>query len=274
MIDLVHFAVRSARLTLVFRDWAEARALWQRLIRVTGVSCIVLMPDHIHVLLKPEAVPSLLAALRGFARWRNHHRGERGPVWDRGARAQPVSGWDHAARLDRYVHMNPCRAGLVRDPLAWPFSTHRDAVGLAVPCARRRVKDPDAYHRNVSADRSTDMMGTQLPAMPTTDRGRHAQVSEVLAAVSALTRTPTECLRSDQSARRLLIRAAKTLTAAPVQQVAGAAGVSRRTVQRVPARRDAAVVAVERVLRDDRFSALRLGDLRRRPEWTKYRRLS
>ncbi len=38
---------------------------------------------------------------------------------------------DHAAlRYLAYAHANPVTAGMVNDPLAWPFSSHRDVLGF------------------------------------------------------------------------------------------------------------------------------------------------
>lgn len=56
------------------------------------------------------------------------------------------------------MHPNPCRARLVADPLAWPFSTHRDAVGLAVdPVVPRAGPDelPAQIAREIGVHRAT-----------------------------------------------------------------------------------------------------------------------
>jgi hypothetical protein len=100
-----------------------------------------------------------------FARWRNHARGERGPVWQTHPAPQALPDVQHTRRTIRYVLLNPCRAGLVADPLAWPYSTHRDAVGLAVPGVRRIEREPERFHRWVSADGTVDVAGTALPVV-------------------------------------------------------------------------------------------------------------
>ena len=37
---------------------------------------------------------------------------------------------EHLAHLSRYIHLNPVRAGLVRQAQEWPFSSYREYVGL------------------------------------------------------------------------------------------------------------------------------------------------
>jgi hypothetical protein len=53
-------------------------------------------------------------------------------------------------RVVAYVHRNPVVDGLVEDPLEWSFSTHRDALGLAIPAVRRLTEDPKRLHDQVS----------------------------------------------------------------------------------------------------------------------------
>jgi hypothetical protein len=93
--------------------------------------------------------------------------------------ARAVEGVEALRRNVRYVALNPCRASLVRCPLAWPWSTHRDVMGtcvdpwvtadrLAMAFGRSSAGFAEWYHRYVSADPSTVVDGTALPiaAMP------------------------------------------------------------------------------------------------------------
>jgi hypothetical protein len=45
----------------------------------------------------------------------------------------------YALELVRYIHRNPVRAGLVRDPLDWAFSSHAKWMGIPGP----ELCDPD-----------------------------------------------------------------------------------------------------------------------------------
>jgi putative transposase len=77
----------------------------------------LVMPDHIHALLRfpPEAV--IRETIRGWKRWTNR---QLGIAWQDGY-------FDHRLRRDeslkekaRYILQNPVRAGLVSAPEEWP----------------------------------------------------------------------------------------------------------------------------------------------------------
>ncbi len=110
----------------LIHDWHEAAELWRRLQRLGPLRAAVIMPDHVHLVLRSVHWPSWLGCLSGYARWRNHRRDEHGRcVWLPAPPAQAIQSHQHLQTTIRYVHLNPCRAKLVSDPLAWPFSTHR-----------------------------------------------------------------------------------------------------------------------------------------------------
>jgi REP element-mobilizing transposase RayT len=264
--------------TLLFRYWREARALWDQLAGVPGIRAAALMPDHIHVLLPESSVSALKAALRAYALWRNHDRGERGPVWEHGSLGRRPLSDQHGETTVRYIHLNPCRAQLAADPLAWAFSTHRDACGLAVPPIVGRVHDPDAFQADLASDRFVVSNDPRLPAPQLSGRTRGiASIQDVFAAVSALTRTPAAQLKERGAARSLLLRAARTYADASPPQIAAAAGVSLPTVFRAKpkkdARRDPAVQLVGSVLHDGRFALLTDRQVWRGPArgWARYR---
>ncbi len=154
-------------------------------------------------------------------------------------------------RNERYIHLNPCRARLIDDPLAWPWSTHRDRVGLAWPCAVPTRTDPAAFHRYVSADPSVAVDGTLLPC-----RLDGGTAEQVYAAVSALTRSPAERLQLRGPARTLWIQSLRLLTELTQPAIAREVGVCLSTVQRLPPRWTPEIRLVRRVLGDRRFPAL------------------
>lgn len=263
---MVHAAIRAVKGTLLFHDWAEARVLWDQLTQRVRLHALVLIPDHVHAQLLESALRDLATAPRAYALLRNHARGERGPVWEHGAHPTPIRGDRHVERTRRYIHLNPCRRELVLDPLAWPFSTHRDVVGLAIPAACRAVPNPERWHAYVSSDPSVRVAGTSLPARRAE---RPATLLEVHAAVSSLTRTPASEVTRRPAARDLLIRAARALTTASSVEIAALAGVHPTTVTRHASCNDGLVELVERVLGDTRFASLGDGDLRAR--WSRCR---
>jgi REP element-mobilizing transposase RayT len=91
------------------------------------LNAYVIMPDHVHLLLRPQETWSLAKILRGFkgytARQVNKDLGRRGPF------CQDES-FDHLIRNDadwadkfHYIHENPVKAGLVERPQDYPFSS-------------------------------------------------------------------------------------------------------------------------------------------------------
>ncbi|MFH1464709.1 MAG: hypothetical protein ABIO70_10015 [Pseudomonadota bacterium] len=149
----------------LFHDWREARRLWDGLLSVGPLQAAVLMPDHVHAVVPSVNWSAWLAFLRGYANWRNHLRGEVGrDVWLPAVPPEELKGQLHRRRTLRYVALNPCRDRLAPDPLAWPFSTHRDAVGLAIPGVVPVARDPAAHHAHVSGDPSVAVAGTALPS--------------------------------------------------------------------------------------------------------------
>jgi hypothetical protein len=263
---MYHLVARSADGRLLFRTWAEGLALWRRVVRgVPGLVAFTVMPDHLHLLHPDDVRLPLAQILAGYARWRNRARRERGRVFEPLPAAQYLADEDKRRRTVRYVHLNPCRARLVRDPLAWPLSTHRDAVGLAAPPVVRVRRDVAAFHAFVSGDPSVAPAGTPLPVAA----ARTDDVDAVLAAVSALTRTPLEDLGRRGVARTLFLRAlAAHCPEVPRALAAARVGAARSTAFAAAALAD---VLVARALHDPRFPALAAGDLRTAPGWERYR---
>lgn len=257
--------VRAGR--LLFRDWVEAARLWADVIRLPTLRAAVLMPNHVHVLTERDVLVLMRDVSSAHARRLNHLRGRSGQVFEPLPPPQPVTGALKVSRNERYIHLNPCRKGLCDDPLAWPFSTHRDRVGLAYPLVVPRAREVDRYHAYVSSDPHVRVDGTELPVggYDTLD------LFDIEAAVSAATRTPLPLLRRRGPARSMLLRCARALTGCSVSELAARLGVGRRTVLRHAPVRDDAVRVVERIAGDARFAPLDAGDRRR--GWGPYSRL-
>jgi hypothetical protein len=185
---MYHLVARGADGRLLFRTWTEGLALWDRLILgVPGILALTVMPDHLHAVHPRDVRLELARVVASFARWRHAHRGESGRVFQPLPEAEWLPNPERRRRTVRYVHLNPCRAHLVPDPLAWPLSTHRDMVGLAVPRVVPVHRDPVDFHRRVSTDPTVSVAGTPLPegTVGTDD------LFGLRDAVSAVTRTPS-----------------------------------------------------------------------------------
>ncbi len=267
--------------TLLFRSHAEARALWTLLVaRFPEALSLCLMPNHLHVDLPHDDPAGGLSDVMGaYARFRNHSRSQVGRVWEQRPETRTPEDADHARRLQRYTLLNPTRAGLVADPLAWPWSSHRDLVGLADSPLLERAPHAGRHHAWVSGDPSVHPAGTPLPRVLWHD----VEWGMVIDAVCAVTRSFPHELQRRGHARTLALKTAWAHDLRDAGALAAAVGVERRgvhaAVDGVPPRgakfADPALAACVTVVGDARFSALFLGDLRGVGGWarSKYRHL-
>lgn len=88
----------------------------------------VLMTNHFHLFVKiPE--PNLSAGLQAwesaYARYFNKRRKRDGALFQGRFHPVLVESDGHAWSVSRYVHLNPCRAGLAAAPEAYRWSTYR-----------------------------------------------------------------------------------------------------------------------------------------------------
>jgi REP element-mobilizing transposase RayT len=151
--------------------WRE----WTLLFPKLEAACI--MPNHLHAL-EPTDSSQLSSTRIRIERMLRRMQNTSGPSWEWQTVPEPSLVRDREKWLRdlRYIHLNPCRDRLVSDPLEWPWSTHRDWVGLAPDpeslSARTKGLLPwksvdwrTQFHRWVSADTSTGTpQGTVLPS--------------------------------------------------------------------------------------------------------------
>jgi putative transposase len=85
-----------------------------------------LMSNHVHHVLIPAAPDSLAKGLghlhNDFARWQHVQRDLTGHLWQNRFFSCPLDE-DHLWQALRYIELNPVRAGLVREPWDWPWSS-------------------------------------------------------------------------------------------------------------------------------------------------------
>jgi hypothetical protein len=266
---MLHVVAHAVSGEFLWCSHEEGLALWSRLLALQPAA-LCLMPDHVHLLTERYDRAAFFRLLSGYARWRNAHRGERhaGGVWLPHPPPDRPPGPKHLRRVYRYIALNPCRERLADDPLAWAFSTHRDAVGLAIPGAVRTARSPEELHHYVSADETVAVEGSALP-LPRADAGRPAWGS-LVAAVSALTRTPVDRLSAPGLPRQILVAAARQAGGMRVQPIAARLAVSRWTLQREPGVHPELLLLVARVLDEVRFPALGAQRFDRMPRWRRY----
>ncbi|MFH1466844.1 MAG: hypothetical protein ABIO70_20845 [Pseudomonadota bacterium] len=264
---MLHIVAHAVPGTFLWQRWEEGLALWTRLLALRPAA-LCLMPDHVHLLVGRCDERAFGGALSGYARWLALQRGRVGGLWLPHPPPVAPGGRLHLQRTLRYLLLNPCRDGLVDDPLAWCLSTHRDTVELAWPPVVRAAPQPDRFHHYISADHSVDPAGTPLP-LPRPDAGPPGW-SALVAVTSAVTRTPADHLPSPGPGRQLLIAAARALGGLSAARIGARLGLSRQTVHREPSVGPDQLALVARALGDPRFPALVDGDLGQSPRWRRY----
>lgn len=171
----MHLVARAKAGRHPFEDPAAAWWFWWRLRqRFPNIAAACLMPNHLHLLVRsnrPELDRRRLGVLlAGFSR----HLGQRS-LWQKVPSPARIPDRKHLLRQVRYVHLNPCRDGLVDDPLRWPWSTHRGLLGAAMDpwvtpatlagALGRATRGFGAWlHHYVSSDPSVSVSGTPPPA--------------------------------------------------------------------------------------------------------------
>lgn len=217
--------------------------LWRHLERsFPDATSAVLMGDHTHL---TDAFDDEAAARRAVGGLVSGLRRSRGP-WSE-LRWQPpdlqrITTPKIHARAVRYDHLNPCRAGLVDDPLAWPYSTHRDVVGavaspwvdadrLASALGHRADGFGEWFHRYVSRDLSTNQHGSRSPIVTATSLDA-LPIARLIAAVLAATRSRVEALRRRTPARELFLALARRHGWADGTLLRWICGVSKSTIHR------------------------------------------
>jgi REP element-mobilizing transposase RayT len=94
----------------------------------------VIMPNHVHVLLRPfpgQALSTILHSWKSFTAKRIHSVvGSCGTLWQREYFDRMIRNRRHLLVTAQYIHDNPVRAGLVQHAEDWPFSTAREPLRI------------------------------------------------------------------------------------------------------------------------------------------------
>ncbi len=130
---LYHVTAHSIDEGVLFRDAADRTAFLNLLARVCEhyeISCLAwcLMTNHYHLVLQTEN-PNLGRAMQylnsHFAQASNRRHGRRGPVFLRRYHPSIVESESYLMQAIRYVLLNPVKAGIVRSPGEWRWSSFR-----------------------------------------------------------------------------------------------------------------------------------------------------
>jgi putative transposase len=99
-----------------------------------AVHAYVLMPNHLHLLATPAGEDGLGTMMQKLGRlyvpWFNAKYGRSGTLFQGRFRASIVDPDQYFLACMRYIELNPVRAGLAAEPLAYPWSSYAHHAGL------------------------------------------------------------------------------------------------------------------------------------------------
>jgi hypothetical protein len=275
---LVHLVARTAQ-GRPFLEWDLAARAWHALRGLFPlVFAAMLMPNHLHLVAdvvdEKRAQVSLAHTLAALTRSSARGGAARSlPRWEPVPPPKVIKDEQRLCRLVRYIALNPCRAKLIRDPLAWEWSTHRDVVGaIARPWVSPQaladvIRAPFArspefgvrWHAYVSGDPSCAVEGTPPPRfvqpsdVPTVPLGR------IAAAAATATRSLCPAIRERTPARLLFVHLAGRQGWRDSATLARACAVSPEAVRLLRERPAQDLIrAGELCLGDDRLLGKRL----------------
>lgn len=102
------------------------------------VHAYVLMTNHVHLLVTPEqkrSLPLMMQAMgRTYVQRINARYQRTGTLWEGRYKASPVQTSYYLLACQRYIELNPVRAGMVSAPGQYPYSSYRHhALGKPDP---------------------------------------------------------------------------------------------------------------------------------------------
>jgi hypothetical protein len=90
------------------------------------------MPDHIHMAVQVGDIP-LSRIMQNlsfrYTQWMNRRQDRVGHLFQGRYKAVLVDANSYLLELVRYIHLNPVRAGMVKSPEAYPWSSHLSYLG-------------------------------------------------------------------------------------------------------------------------------------------------
>ncbi len=97
-----------------------------------SIYAICLLPNHFHVSIQTRKVPinKIMSSLTtSYSMYFNRTHKHTGPVFQNRYKSILIENDNYFIQLSRYVYLNPLKAGLVDDPLDYPYSSFAETVG-------------------------------------------------------------------------------------------------------------------------------------------------
>lgn len=104
--------------------------MYKYLLPKSKIIAFCLMPNHFHLLLQVESIDFTKQSLQRFflsyAKSINQENDRVGPLFQGRFQANHVDDEEYLLDCMKYIHINPVKAGLVKMPELWPYSSYRE----------------------------------------------------------------------------------------------------------------------------------------------------
>ena len=111
-----------------------------------AIHAYVLMTNHVHVLLTPnagQALPGFMQSVgRRYVRYINHTYRRTGTLWEGRYKSALIDSERYLLTCYRYIELNPVRAAMVAAPGDYPWSSYAHNAGVA---ANALITPHDVY---------------------------------------------------------------------------------------------------------------------------------
>ena len=98
----------------------------------TTVLAYCLMPNHIHLLVKPSDEETLAKMMQGitlcYSKYFNGANGRTGRLWECRYHSTVIDGDSYLWTVSKYIENNPVRAGIVKRPEDYPYSSAKNHI--------------------------------------------------------------------------------------------------------------------------------------------------
>ena len=112
-----------------YAHWLEESSRKHRV----AIHAWVFMTNHVHLLVTPETdtgISRMMQTLgRHYVRYFNYAYRRTGTLWEGRFKACAVDAVDYLLVCQRYIELNPVRAGMVNDPGEYAWSSYRTIKG-------------------------------------------------------------------------------------------------------------------------------------------------
>ncbi|MES9834487.1 MAG: transposase [Candidatus Thiodiazotropha sp. DIVDIV] len=164
-----------------------------------AIHAYCLMTNHVHLLLTPgssEAISKTIQFVgRHYVPYINHTYGKSGTLWEGRHKGCVVDSDEYLLNCMRYIELNPVRAGMVKDPIDYRWSSYRGNAThytdeltiphalysqLAKDCQNREFVYRELFRITLQEDHVHDIRATVQTGTPLGNARFHKQIENQL----------------------------------------------------------------------------------------------